>query len=64
MNARRARLKDHRAEAALFRRRAVAGFALIVACLAVLAGRFAVLQDPQGAVFNVMAYLDESGDGA
>lgn len=27
-------------------------------------GRFAVLQDPQGAVFNVMAYLEESGDGA
>ena len=55
MNARRARLKDHRAEAALFRRRAVAGFALIVACLAVLAGRFAVLQVARHAEFATRA---------
>ena len=55
MSTRRARLKDHRAEAALFRRRAVAGFALIVASLAVLAGRFAVLQVARHAEFATRA---------
>jgi len=37
-------LKDARIEADLFRRRAIAGFLLIVACLTLLAGRFFYLQ--------------------
>jgi len=37
-------LKDARIEADLFRRRAIAGFLLIVACLSLLAGRFLYLQ--------------------
>ncbi len=38
------RIKDPAAENALFRRRALAGFAIIAACLAVLLGRFFYLQ--------------------
>jgi len=41
---RRTRLKEHRHEAELFRRRAIAGFVLITLCLCVLASRFVYLQ--------------------
>ena len=40
----RTRIKDAQHESALFRARAIAGFLLITACLAVLGGRFAYLQ--------------------
>ena len=45
-------LKEARHEAALFRRRALAGFAIIVACLAALAVRFGVLEIRQHAEFS------------
>jgi penicillin-binding protein 2 len=46
------RVKESGPEAALFRRRAVAGFLIVLACLLVLAGRFAVLQVARHAEYH------------
>jgi len=46
------RVKEAGPETALFRRRALVGFAIVLACLAILGGRFVVLQVARHAEFH------------